>query len=77
MPQVYVSSSKNHYKKEGRLLLAVQAVKKKIMLICKAACCFDVPGSILYTQLYGTINCAESCINGYKLTDIEEEVLKQ
>ncbi|CBF84396.1 hypothetical protein AN9046.2 [Aspergillus nidulans FGSC A4] len=78
MPRVRVSSSQNCHEKEGRLLLAVQAIKKKeITLICEAAHHFNVPESILCTRLRGTTNRAESRANGHKLTEIEEEVLKQ
>ncbi|CBF78361.1 uncharacterized protein ANIA_11091 [Aspergillus nidulans FGSC A4] len=78
MPRVRVSSSQNCHEKEGRLLLAVQAIKKKeITSIREAARRFNVPESTLRTRLRGTTNRAESRANGHKLTEIEEEVLKQ
>ena len=76
MPRVRVSSSQNCHEKEGRLLLAVQAIKKEITSIREAACRFNVPESTLRTRLRGTTNRAESRANGHKLTEIEEEVLK-
>lgn len=60
------------------MLLAIQAIKKEeIKSIREAARCFNVPESTLRTRLRGTPNRAEARANGHKLTQFEEESLKQ
>lgn len=78
MPPDRVRSSRKSIEQEGCLSLAIQAIKdKEISSIREAARRFNMPESTLRTRLRGTTNCAETRANSYKLTQTEEESLKQ
>lgn len=78
MPPNRVRSRQDSIQQEGRLLLAIQALKRKeISTIRQAADQFQVPRNTLTRWLRGTTNRAESRANGHKLTQIEEELLQQ
>ena len=78
MPPIRTQSSRNSIEREGRILLAIQAIKKQeITAIREAARRFDVPESTLQTRLRGTTFRAETRTNSHKLTETEEESLKK
>ena len=78
MPPIRTKSSRNSIEQEGRLLLAVQAIKKQeISTICEAVRHFNVPKSTLLRRLNSTPNRAETRANNHKLTEIEEELLQK
>ena len=78
MPPIRSQSSKNPAEQEGRLLLAIQAIKKQeISAIREAARRFNVPESTLRTRLRGTIFRANSRANSSKLTSIEEQSVEK
>lgn len=78
MPPIRTQASRNSIEQEGRVLLAISAIQKQeITSIHEAARPFNVPYSTLNTRLHGTTNRAETCANGYKLTQAEEESLVQ
>ena len=78
MPPIRAGSSHDATQQEGRILLAIQAIKnKEISSIRKAADQFQVPRNTLTRRLRGTTNRAESRLNSHKLTEIEEELLQQ
>ena len=75
MPPIRAGLSHDVTQQEGRILLAIQAIKnKEISSIRKATDQFQVPRNTLTRRLRGTINRAESRLNSYKLTEIEEEL---
>ena len=77
MPPKRAQSCRNSIEQEGRLLLAIQAIKKEeIRSIRETARRFNVPESTLRTRLRGTTNRAETRPNSHKLTQIEEKSLK-
>jgi len=64
--------------REGRILLAIQAIKRQeISALREAARRFDVPESTLRTRLRGTTFRAETRANNYKLSETEEESLEK
>jgi hypothetical protein len=76
MPPIRSQSSRNLIEKEGRSLLAIQAIQnKEISAIREAARRFQVPESTLRTRLRGITFRAKTRANSYKLTQIEEESL--
>ncbi|CRL20012.1 Helix-turn-helix, Psq [Penicillium camemberti] len=76
MPPIRAQSSRNSIEREGRILLAIQAIKKQeISAIREAARRFNIPESTLRSRLRGTTFRANSRANLYKLTEIEEESL--
>jgi hypothetical protein len=78
MPPNVVQSSQESNQQEGRLLLAIQAIKNKdITSIRRAADHFQVPRTTLTRRLRGTTNRVESRANSHKMTQIEEESIKQ
>ncbi|ODM16767.1 hypothetical protein SI65_07732 [Aspergillus cristatus] len=78
MPPIRSQSSRNSIEQEGRILLAVQAIKKQeITSIHEAARRFNVPKSTLSTRLRGTTNRSELRANNHKLTETEEELLQK
>ena len=75
MPPIRSRSSRNLIEQEGRILLAIQAIKKQeITAIREAARCFNVPESTLRTRLRRAKFRANSYANSYKLTAIEEKI---
>jgi hypothetical protein len=73
-----VRSRQDAIQQEGRILLAIQAIKnKEIGSIRQAAEQFQVDRSTLTRRLRGTTSRAETRPNSHKLTEIEEESLLQ
>jgi hypothetical protein len=78
MPPIRTQSSQNRTEQEGRILLAIQAIRKQeITSIREAARRFEVPFSSLRNRLNGHTNRSETRANSQKLTDIEEESLQK
>jgi hypothetical protein len=78
MPPIRTQSSQNSIEQEGRILLAIQAIKnQEISNIARAAYTFNVPRSTLRRRLQGVQNRVESRANNHKLTEIEEESLQK
>jgi hypothetical protein len=63
---------------EGRILLAIQALKKQEKLsVSEAARIYDIPRTTLQDRIRGVHNRVESRANSFKLTEIEENSLKK
>lgn len=78
MPPKRTQSSRNSIEQEGRILLAIQAIQnKQISAIRDAARQFNIPGTTLRRRLAGHTNRADSRANNHKLSQTEEETLKQ
>jgi predicted DNA-binding transcriptional regulator YafY len=78
MPPIRTQSSRNCTEQEGRVLLAIQAIKnQEITSIREAAYHFKVPRSTLQRRLTGDIFRPDSRANNHKLTEIEEESLRK
>jgi hypothetical protein len=78
MPPIRTQSSRNSIEKEGRILLAIQAIQKQeIGTVRAAARVFNVPESTLRSRLKGSTNRVETRANSHKLTEIEEESLQK
>ena len=78
MPPNRRRSDRNLVEQEGRVLLAIAAIQKhEISSIREAARRFNVPRSTLQERLSGHLNRSEARANSHKLTQIEEESLKQ
>ena len=78
MPLKSRSRPSNSVEQEGKLLLAISALKKKeISNIREAARLYDVPRSTLQDRLQGKTNRDETRANGHKMTRNEEESLVQ
>jgi hypothetical protein len=76
MPPKVCTNSKNSVEQEGRVLLAVSALKKKeILNIREAARVYNVPYTTLQCCLKGHTFRAESRANSHKMTQNEEESL--
>lgn len=79
MPPKARQNSKNLAHQEGRILLAISAIKNREnpLTIRKAARLYDVPFTTLQNRLRGTIAQIERRPSGHKLTITEEETLLQ
>lgn len=78
MPPVRSQSSRNSVEQEGRILLAIQAIRnQEITAVRKAARSFNVPEATLRRRLHGTPFRSETRANSRKLTEIEEESLQK
>jgi hypothetical protein len=78
MPPIRSKSSRNSIEQEGRILLAIQAIRKQeIHSIREAARCFQVPRSTLQDRLHGHTERTATHANNHKLTIIEEESLQK
>ena len=78
MPPLRSQSSSNLTEQEGRILLAIQAFKKKeVSSIREVARRFNVPESSLRRRLSGIQHRANSRANCSKLTETEEESLEK
>ena len=63
---------------EGRILLAIQALKKQEKLsVSEAARIYDIPRTTLQDRIRGVHNRVESRANSFKLTKIKENSLKK
>jgi hypothetical protein len=70
--------SRNSIEQEGRILLAISALKEsQIQTVRQAARHFQVPESTLRTRIHGIASRAEKRANGHKLTENEEGSLLQ
>jgi hypothetical protein len=78
MPPKRTESSRKSIEQEGRLLLAIQAIKnEEISSLRDAARRFNVPRSTLTDRVNGHQNRSEKRANGHKLSEIEEDLLLQ
>ncbi len=78
MPPERVQIGRKSVEQEGRALLAIQAIQnKEISSIREAARRFNVPQTTLRRRLTGHTFRAETRANSHKLTQIDEESLKQ
>jgi hypothetical protein len=78
MPPKRAQSGRNSVEQEGRLLLAIQAIKnKEITSIREVARRFNVPRTTLRDRVTGHQFRPESRANSHKLTQTEEESLKR
>jgi hypothetical protein len=78
MPPKARQNSRNSIEKEGRISLALSALKnKEISTIRGAAKHFNVPCSTLQDRLHGKLYRNEIRANGHKLTPNEEESISQ
>jgi AraC-like DNA-binding protein len=78
MPPIRSRSSQNSIEQEGRILLAIQAIRKKeISSIREVARRFNVPRSTLSTRLNRVQNRAISRANSQKLIDVKEDSLQK
>ncbi|CDM38463.1 Probable transposable element [Penicillium roqueforti FM164] len=78
MPPIRSQSSTKSVEQEGRILLAIQALKnQEFTSISLAARTFNVPRSTLRHRLNGIQYRATSRVNSTKLTAIEEESLRK
>ena len=78
MPPKSRQKSRNLIEQEGRLILAISALKKQqISSIRQAARVYTIPESTLRDRLHGSVNRAEKHANGHKMTQNEEESLVQ
>ena len=78
MPPIRARSSRNSTEQEGRILLAIQAIKnQEISSVHKAAHIYKVPETTLCEHCHGIINRVISCTNSHKLTEIEEQSLQK
>jgi len=76
MPPIRTQNTQKSIEQEGRILLAIKAIKnQEITSIREAARRFEVPHSTLYDRLRGYQFRRESRANGHKLTQFEEESL--
>ena len=78
MPPNRTQSSRKSTEQEGRVLLAIQALKnEEISTIREAARRFDVPDRTLRRRLAGHTSRSTTRANNHKLTQLEEESLKK
>ncbi|KAJ5614365.1 hypothetical protein N7528_008019 [Penicillium herquei] len=78
MPPDRTQQAKKLAEQEGRILLAIQAIKnEEIRSVAEAAHRFNVPRTTLRRRITGDTFRADTRANGHKLTQLEEESLKQ
>lgn len=78
MPPKRTQSSQKYIEQEGRILLAVEAIKKQeITAIAEAARRFNIPRTTLRDRLSGHQNRTEKRANNHKLNKNEENSLVQ
>jgi hypothetical protein len=76
MPPKARINLKNSVEQEGRVLLAVSALKnKEILNIREAARVYNMPYTTLQWRLKGHTFQAELRVNGHKITQNEEDSL--
>ena len=78
MPPIRTESSYTRANQEGRLLLAIQALKNDEKLsVRRAARIFEVPETTLRERRSGITERATTRANNHKLTQLEEESLEK
>jgi predicted HTH domain antitoxin len=78
MPPIRSQNRSKLIEQEGRILAAIQAIEKQEKLsIRRAAEIYDIPRTTLQDRLSGRRNRVELRANSIKLTEIEENSLKQ
>lgn len=78
MPPIRSRNTQKSVEQEGRILLAIKAIKNhEISSIRDAARRFEVPRSTLQERLHGHPFRHEARANGHKLTQFEEESLTE
>ena len=78
MPPNRTQSSRKSIEQEGRILLAIEAIRKKeITNVREAAARFEVPRTTLRDRLSGHTYRNTTRANSHKLTQLEEESLVQ
>lgn len=78
MPPTRSQSSQNSIEQEGRILLAIQAIKnQEIPSVREAARRLNVPEATLRRRLHGVENQVKTVANNHKLTANEEELLQK
>jgi predicted HTH domain antitoxin len=78
MPPKRSQKRQNLAEQEGRILLAIQAIKEQKKLSIRAAArIYDIPFSTLQARLKGHQNRVDLRANSFKLTEIEENSLKK
>ena len=76
MPPKAARKLKDSIEQEGRILLAISAIKKQeIRTIAEAARIYNIPRTTLRRRLNGHTFRAETRANGHKLTQNEENSL--
>ena len=76
MPLIRSQRSQKLIDQESKILLAIQAIKKKeIHTICEAARHFNVTESILHMRLHGTTIQNKTRANSHKLTEVEKQLV--
>jgi hypothetical protein len=77
MPPNRSQNRQKSIEQEGRILLAIQAIKKQEKLsIREAARIYEIPRATLQTRLNGVKNRVDTRANSHKLTKSEEETLE-
>ena len=78
MPPIRSQNRQKLTLQEGRILLAIQAIEKQAKLsIREAARIYNIPRTTLQHWLTGRENRVESRATSFKLTEIEENSLKE
>lgn len=78
MPPKRSQKRQNLTEQEGRILVAIQAIKKQKKLSIRAAArIYDIPNSTLHHRLKGRENRVDLRANSFKLTEIEEISLEK
>ena len=76
MPPLRSQNARKATEKEGRALLAIEAIQKKqIPSIREAARQFNVPHTTLSMRLRGITNRSNTRANSHKLSELEEQSL--
>jgi hypothetical protein len=76
MPPKARTKSRDSIEKEGRILLAISAIKKKeIHSTCEAARIYNISCIILERRLNGVTSRSEARANSHKLTQNKEDLL--
>jgi hypothetical protein len=78
MPPKRAESRQKSAEKEGRILLALQAVQNsQIKSLHAAAKLYDIPYTTLHNRATGVPSCVDKRWHSYKLTQLEEDSLSE
>ena len=78
MPPIRSSSSQELANKEGRILLALEAVKNCcVKSLHAAAKIYDIPCATLHARSIGRPSRVDLRASGYKMTQLEEDSLTE